>query len=479
MLLTNSHISARVNTHIQAKEAEAKAPIRGDQINIGNVDTVVQQAGVQKLAFETSVPELTPPTAGEVEKQAAKAWLENTLQDESFNKFASEVLEHLKNKVGAQSDDLVPLLLHMMPATRATSEHLTNIQSKVRQASEHFDDIAPLLLSLVPTSNGVEEQAAKDSLETHLKDESIKKVLDEGLASIKGMGHPASALFDAICLLMVALAYAASQNSQRNTILGSELANLNKDSMYREAGNVLGGSTAGAIVSTSLAAGSLGMSLKGSKIQGDALKQNKVKVDTLTTELKAAKSSLASQGSIKLGSDKVDGVTQITTKPAPGPAQQGAGLPGNAARGVTDTVDGVADNAVKLQPSNKRLDQQQMGALHRPVEDIESDLATQQNAFDTNNLRGRRWEAKGGAMGQTAQAANTITRGGGDYAATVERADQQILQANNRVANTGADESRDEQRQLDSMRQEMQRALAGMMQDTAAASGAVASARAS
>ncbi|WP_199154766.1 IpaC/SipC family type III secretion system effector [Chromobacterium sp. ASV23] len=392
MLLTNSHISARVNTHIQAQEGEAKAPIRGDQVDIGDVDTVVEQASVWTAAPEAkmAVPELLPPSADAVEKQASKDWLQKTLKDESFNKVSAM-----------------------------------------------------------------------------------------GLKSIKGLAHQASELYDKIFALLLSLELAANKTSQRNTILGSELANLNKDSMYREAGNVLGGSTAGAIVSTSLAAGSLGMSLKGSKIQGDALKQNKVKVDTLTTELKAAKSSLATQGSIKLGSDKVDGVTQITTKPAPGPAQQGAGLPGNAARGVTDTVDGVADNAVKLQPSNKRLDQQQMGALYRPVEEIESDLATQQNAFDTNNLRGRRWEAKGGAMGQTAQAANTITRGGGDYAATVERADQQILQADNRVANTAADESRDDERKLDSLRQEMQRALAGMMQDTAAASGAVASARAS
>ncbi|MBM2885036.1 IpaC/SipC family type III secretion system effector [Chromobacterium amazonense] len=392
MILTNSHITAHINTHIKAQEGEAKAPIRGDQVGIGDVDTVVEQASAQTAAPEAkmAVPELVPPSADAVEKQASKDWLQKTLKDESFNKVSAM-----------------------------------------------------------------------------------------GLKSIKGLAHQASELYDKIFALLLSLELAANKTSQRNTILSNDLAKLNHDSMDREAGNVLGGSTAGAIVSTSLAAGSLGMSLKGSKIQGDALKQNKVKVDTLTTELKAAKSSLASQGSLKLGSDQVDGLTQLKPKAAPGAAQQGAGLPGNAARGVTDTVDGVADDVVKLQPSNKRLDQQQMEALHRPVQDIESDLATQQNAFDTNNLRGRRWEAKGGAMGQTAQAANTITRGGGDYAATLERADQQILQADNRVANTAADEARDDERKLDSLRQEMQRALAGMMQDTAAASGAVAGARAS
>ena len=142
-----------------------------------------------------------------------------------------------------------------------------------------------------------------------------------------------------------------------------------------------------------------------------------------------------------------------------------------------DTVDGVADNAVPLQASNKRLDQQQMEALHRPTEQIEADIAAQDNAFQTNTLRGSRLEAKGNAVAGASHAASAITRGGADYSATLERADQGVLQSDQQVANTAAEKSSEEERKLSSLLQDLLRTVAGIMQDTSSANGQIASNR--
>lgn len=358
-----------------------------------------------------------------------------------------------------------------------------DVDAIVAQASARVDTLERLFQAPelnAPSSEALAKVASQEWLQKVLKDEDFIQQAEQGLKSIVGLAHRSTELIDKFAALMLSLVTAANKTTQRNIILGSELAVMKKESGYREASSVLGGAISSAAVSTSLSAGGTAMSLKGSGIKGDAIKHNKVKVDTLTTELKASKASLASQGSVKLGADKADSLTQLKPKAAPGAAQQGgnpAGLPANPARGVGDTVDGVADNAVPLQASNKRLDQQQMEALHRPTEQIEADIAAQDNAFQTNTLRGSRLEAKGNAVAGASHAASAITRGGADYSATLERADQGVLQSDQQVANTAAEKSSEEERKLSSLLQDLLRTVAGIMQDTSSANGQIASNR--
>ncbi|EIQ0358590.1 IpaC/SipC family type III secretion system effector [Escherichia coli] len=99
---------------------------------------------------------------------------------------------------------------------------------------------------------------------------------------------------------------------------------------------------------------------------------------------------------------------------------------------------------------------------------------TGQNIKDNLAFNARRQEMTGNAIMQNSTAVGNIVGGSGQYAATLERSEQQISQASNRVAGTASDDVRESARKANSLIQEILKIMESISQSKMTSMAAVA-----
>ena len=99
---------------------------------------------------------------------------------------------------------------------------------------------------------------------------------------------------------------------------------------------------------------------------------------------------------------------------------------------------------------------------------------TGQNIKDNLAFNARRQEMTGNAIMQNSTAVGNIAGGSGQYAATLERSEQQISQASNRVAGTASDDVRESARKANSLIQEIIKIMESISQSKMTSMAAVA-----
>ncbi|WP_024180096.1 IpaC/SipC family type III secretion system effector [Escherichia coli] len=99
---------------------------------------------------------------------------------------------------------------------------------------------------------------------------------------------------------------------------------------------------------------------------------------------------------------------------------------------------------------------------------------TGQNIKDNLAFYARRQEMTGNAIMQNSTAVGNIAGGSGQYAATLERSEQQISQASNRVAGTASDDVRESARKANSLIQEILKIMESISQSKMTSMAAVA-----
>lgn len=101
-------------------------------------------------------------------------------------------------------------------------------------------------------------------------------------------------------------------------------------------------------------------------------------------------------------------------------------------------------------------------------------LALRQNIEDNLALNARRQEMTGDAIMRNSMAVGSIAGSSGQYAATLERSEQQISQASNRVAGTASDDVRESARKANSLIQEILKIMESISQSKMTTMAAVA-----
>lgn len=99
---------------------------------------------------------------------------------------------------------------------------------------------------------------------------------------------------------------------------------------------------------------------------------------------------------------------------------------------------------------------------------------TGQNIKDNLAFNARRQEMTGNAIMQNSTAVGNIAGSSGQYAATLERSEQQISQASNRVAGTASDDVRESARKANSLIQEILKIMESISQSKMTSMAAVA-----
>ncbi len=99
---------------------------------------------------------------------------------------------------------------------------------------------------------------------------------------------------------------------------------------------------------------------------------------------------------------------------------------------------------------------------------------TGQNIKDNLAFNARRQEMTGNAIMQNSTVVGNIAGGSGQYAATLERSEQQISQASNRVAGTASDDVRESARKANSLIQEILKIMESISQSKMTSMAAVA-----
>ncbi len=120
---------------------------------------------------------------------------------------------------------------------------------------------------------------------------------------------------------------------------------------------------------------------------------------------------------------------------------------------------------------NEKLALQQNAAKMTLTNDVKG---TGQNIKDNLAFNARRQEMTGNAIMQNSTAVGNIAGGSGQYAATLERSEQQISQASNRVAGTASDDVRESARKANSLIQEILKIMESISQSKMTSMAAVA-----
>ncbi|KVD66248.1 hypothetical protein WI86_02470 [Burkholderia ubonensis] len=436
--VNHSSISAGFIDYSKLQGGESKAPVGEPSINIKDVDAVMRKAGVAAVASASKmgVPQLMEPTASSVQKAESVAYL--------------AVKDAFDGSRLAVRDELAR-------AQQALSE-------------EGLDAVAGELGEIANTTLS---QATVVSQSQRNKDIQLERQRDNWVFSIKNLEHRSGKSFKKILELLLSLFQSANQLRQYNIKLNNELTQSAASSQRREGGSILAGAISGAVFTGAVTAVGTAMQAKSANIKGNALANNKAKMDGLMPELQGAQGSLARQAQVKMGVDHVDTVTQLPKK-SPGLSNDGvapANLPVSPRNSGIDVTDGVGIDAVKVRPSDKQLSAKSQAVLDSVTPDLPVDYAEEARQFQQNNLKADRMHAKGHAISNSAPSVGSIARGSADYDATLERADQQILQANSRIASTAADDANENSRELRNLQQEMLRNMKEAQQSAMEAMG--------
>ncbi|OXJ22451.1 hypothetical protein CFB82_40830 [Burkholderia sp. HI2714] len=439
--VNQSPISARLIDYSKLQGGEGKARVGESSINIKDVDAVMQRAGADTVATASvmGVPQLTEPAASSVQKAKSVAYL--TVKDAYDG------------------------------SKQAVQDELAQTRQSLRE--EGLDSVASELSEIVNTALS---QATAVSQSQQNKDVHGETQQENLAFSIKDLEHRSGKSFQKILELLLSLFQSANQLRQFNINLNDELVQSAASSQRREGSSILAGAISGAAFTGAVTAVGTAMQVKSANIKSNALANNKAKMDGITSELQGAQGSLARQAQVKMGADHVDAVTELP-KISPGVSNNGAvpaHLPAPSRNSGIGATDRMGSDAVKLHSSDKQLSTKNQAALDSVTSDLSAELTEESRQFQLNNLKADRVNAKGQAVSASAQSVGSIARGSAEYDATLERADQQILQANSRVASTAADDANENSRELRNLQQEMLRNMREAQQNAMDAMGSSA-----
>ncbi|WP_389385067.1 IpaC/SipC family type III secretion system effector [Escherichia coli] len=144
-------------------------------------------------------------------------------------------------------------------------------------------------------------------------------------------------------------------------------------------------------------------------------------------------------------------------------------LAGNISQSVLQL--GLTGVGAKFGLKNEKLALRQNTAKMTLTNDVKG---TGQNIKDNLAFNARRQEMTGNAIMQNSTAVGNIAGGSGQYAATLERSEQQISQASNRVAGTASDDVRESARKANSLIQEILKIMESISQSKMTSMAAVA-----
>ncbi|KVZ79480.1 hypothetical protein WL22_03840 [Burkholderia ubonensis] len=440
--VNHSSISTGFIDYSKLQGQESKARVGEPSINIKDIGAVMQKASAGAVAPVSmmGVPQLAEPVASSVQKAESVAYL--TVKDAYDG------------------------------SRLAVRDELAQTQQSLREKG--LDSVAGELGEIV---NSALFQGTVASQSRQNEDVHLEKQQNDLVFSIKDLEHRSSKSFQQILELLLSLFQSANQLRQFNIKLNNELVQSAASSQRREGASILAGAISGAAFTGAVTAVGTGTQVKSANIKGNALANNKAKMDGLTPELQGAKGSLARQAQVKMGADHVDAVTQLPKKSPTGASNGGVApenLRASPRNSGIDVTDGVGSDAVKVRPSDKQLSAKNQAVLDSVTSDLPADHAEEARQFQQNNLKADRMQAKGQAISNSAQSVGSIARGSADYDATLERADQQILQANSRVASTAADDANENSRELRSLQQEMLRNMKEAQQHAMDAMGSSA-----
>ncbi|KVZ51090.1 IpaC/SipC family type III secretion system effector [Burkholderia ubonensis] len=432
--INHSSIAAGFIEYSKLQSGESKARVDEPSINIKDVSAVMQKVGVATVASAsmTGAPQLTKPTAGSDQKAQSAAYL--TVKD---------AYDGLKLDI---------------------QDELAQTQQSLRE--EGLDSAVGELGELVNTTLS---QATIVSQSQENEDVQLERQQDNLVVSIKNLEHRSGKSFQKILELLLSLFQSANQLRQFNIKVTDELVHGTAESLRREGSSMLTSTIFAAAINGVMIGVSTAMQVKATNIKGEALANNKAKMDSLTPKLQ----DVARQAEVKTGVDPVGtvpkkspAVSNDRVTPANLPAS-----PRNSGIGVTD---GVSSDAVKLRPSDQQLSAKNQAVLDSVTSDLPADHAEEIRQFQQDNLKAERMRAKGEAIGSSAQSVAAIARGPGEYAGKLAQSDQQILQANSRVASTAADDASENGRELRNLQQEMLRNMKEAQQSAMDAMGSSA-----
>lgn len=297
----------------------------------------------------------------------------------------------------------------------------------------------------------------------------IKEQSEQGKSlNISGLSSSAIALIAAANVLMLSLNTADSKLSSTLSLVSFDAAKSTAASMEREGMNALSGSISQSALQLGITAVGAKTEQKGISNERGALKNNGKKLEGLHAERADIKRTLNTHNSTKLGAD-ADGLSTLETQSGKGKISQNL----NEAT-QRPGIDDMAGDSVNLQASNQRLSPEHQATLGRRLDDIDTDIASQQNALDDNKLQARVKQTTGDTIMKSSQAVGGIAGASGQYAATLERSEQQISQANNQVAKTASEDTRESAQKTRSLIQELLRMIESIGQSKSATIGAVA-----
>lgn len=297
----------------------------------------------------------------------------------------------------------------------------------------------------------------KEALLDKSKEQSEKgKALD-----ISGMSSSAVAVLVAINGFLLSLNNSHSALSSKLSLVSFEAAKNTAASMVREGINQLSGSISQSVLQVGITAVGAKQEHKGLSNERGALKNNSAKLDTLKAESRQIKNTLNSQNTTKLGSQP-DGLSKLETRPNQvniRSAQQ---------------ADVEVGESVNLQTSNERLSPEHQSVLARRLDDIETDMDIQSRAYEDNRIKARDKQLLGDTIMKSSQSVSTLAGSSAQQAATVERSEQQISQASNRVATAASEDARESARGDANLIQEVLRMLDSINQSKNATMGVIA-----
>ncbi|WP_435954192.1 IpaC/SipC family type III secretion system effector [Dryocola sp. BD626] len=243
---------------------------------------------------------------------------------------------------------------------------------------------------------------------------------------ISGLSSPAVALIVAANLLMLSV-------NKADTALGNKLSLVSYDatkntaaSMIREGMNLLTSSISQGALQLTVTAAGANSEFKGLKNERSALKNNASKLDALGSEAAS--------------------LQDILQKPA--------------------TLNAVGELDA--------LTAQSRASMSSRLQDIELEIKNEGLTLSDSQIKARSDQTLGDAVMRNAPVVGNLAGSAGQYAATLDRSDQQISQASSRVATAASEESKESGRKDLSLIQELLRILENINQSHHAAMSAIA-----
>ncbi|MGL6148672.1 MAG: IpaC/SipC family type III secretion system effector [Plesiomonas sp.] len=303
------------------------------------------------------------------------------------------------------------------------------------------------------------ESGVNQQLESKVKEQAEQgKPFD-----ISGLSSSAVALIVAANVLMLALNTADTLLSGKLSQVSFDAAKSTAASMVREGMSILASSISQSTLQLGITAVGAKTEYKGISNERGALKHNGGKLEALNVERAGMKNALNTNNATKLGVE-TDSLSKLETQSTKGQIQQN----------LNQASLQKPSDSVNLQASSQQIKPEHQAALSRTLDDVDAEIATQQNALSDNTLKARNKQTTGDAIMKSSQAVGGVAGSSGQYTATLERSEQQISQANSRVASTAAEDTRESSQKTRNLIQELLRVMDSISQSQNAAIGTVA-----